>query len=141
MNLYLQAIRKFGRFKGRASQKEFWSFAVIHLIFLTLTWITDLALGTNFLLTIKHTTISLPFGYIALVYALATITPSLSLTVRRLHDIDKSGWNLLFALIPIIGVLWFFDMMLTSGMYESNKYGATPRNLSFTQGKKTFHYN
>lgn len=141
MNLYLRGIRNFARFKGRANQKEFWSFAVIHLIFLTLTGITDLASGMNFQLTIKHTAISLPFGYIVMAYTVITFIPLLSLTVRRLHDIDKSGWNLLIALIPIIGVLWFFDMMLTSSMYERNKYGVTPRNLSFTQGKETFQYN
>lgn len=52
-------------------------------------------------------------GYILLViWALATIVPSLALTVRRLHDVNMSGWLVLLGLVPFLGALALLVFMI-----------------------------
>ena len=62
------------------------------------------------------------------IYALLTFIPSLAVGVRRLHDLDKSGWNFLIGLIPLVGgfilLYWFFS----EGTQGVNNYGADPKN-------------
>ena len=57
--------------------------------------------------------------------ALATILPTTGITCRRLHDVGKSGWLQLLALIPVIGVLIVLFLCIPAGSGESNQYGAT----------------
>jgi len=47
--------------------------------------------------------------------------------VRRLHDQDKSGWWYFIQMIPIIGDIWFFILLVTNGQYGSNRYGPDPK--------------
>ena len=56
--------------------------------------------------------------------ALATILPTTGVTCRRLHDVGKSGWLQLLALIPVIGVLIVLFLCIPAGSGESNQYGA-----------------
>ncbi len=56
--------------------------------------------------------------------ALATILPTAGITCRRLHDVGKSGWLQLLALIPVIGVLIVLFLCIPAGSGESNQYGA-----------------
>ena len=141
MNPYFHTLTHYADFNGRSSRKEFWNFSVINVVSLLVAGVLDLAMGTAFNVEIRHTPIGLPFGYIFMAFVLIIFIPSLSLTVRRLHDIDKSGWNLLIALIPLLGVLWFFDMMLTHSISERNRYGATSGNISLMDAEKTYQYN
>ena len=56
--------------------------------------------------------------------ALATILPTAGITCRRLHDVGKSGWLQLLALIPVIGILIVLFLCIPAGSGESNQYGA-----------------
>ena len=56
--------------------------------------------------------------------ALATILPTTGITCRRLHDVGKSGWLQLLALIPVVGVLIVLFLCIPAGSGESNQYGA-----------------
>ena len=62
------------------------------------------------------------------IFALATIIPSLAVQVRRFHDQDKSGWFVLLGLIPYAGGLILFIFMLLEGTRGPNQYGADPRD-------------
>ncbi len=57
-------------------------------------------------------------------FALAIVLPGLAVTVRRLHDLDKSGWWYCIQLVPVIGGLWFLYLMVIGGTLGPNRYGA-----------------
>lgn len=60
-------------------------------------------------------------------YQIALIIPSLSVTVRRLHDTDHSGWWFFIILVPLIGGLIFLIWMVREGSPGANKYGPNPK--------------
>lgn len=68
----------------------------------------------------------LMFGY--LIYSLAALIPNLAVSVRRLHDTNKSGWMLLIGLIPIIGSIILIVFFCTEGTQGPNQYGADPKS-------------
>jgi len=88
---YLRGWIKFIVLKGRARRKEYWGFAFFNIIFLIIASIID----TNFHLNIVLPDVfaDLGVGPVSGIYALAMIIPGLTITVRRLHDIGRSGWQ------------------------------------------------
>lgn len=109
-------------FKGRARRSEFWKGNLsINLI--------------TFLLGIVSALIQMPF--LVSIWALVIYLPSLSLTVRRLHDVDKSGWWILINCIPLIGSILMFCWLCTDSC-EDNKWGRNPKlipNIPFTRNE------
>lgn len=72
---------------------------------------------------------SIGYGVIYLLYSLITFIPSLSVTVRRLHDKSKSGWYILLAIIPIIGGIVLLFILAADGDPGENEYGMNPKEL------------
>jgi len=72
----------------------------------------------------------LPYGVFYFLYALVVLIPGLAVTVRRLHDVGKSGWMILIALIPIIGAIWLLVLMVTDSNPEENQYGLNPKEVT-----------
>jgi uncharacterized membrane protein YhaH (DUF805 family) len=119
MNWYLAVLKKYAVFSGRARRKEYWMFTLFNLIFLIVAMIVDNVVGT----AIK----GVGYGLFYCLYALAVLLPSLGVSVRRLHDVGKSGWFLLIAFIPIVGAIWLLVLMCTDGMPGENAYGPNPK--------------
>ena len=63
------------------------------------------------------------------IYTLAVLIPNLAVSVRRLHDVGKSGWMCFIALIPLIGAIWLLVLMLTDSNSGENEYGANPKEI------------
>ena len=61
------------------------------------------------------------------VYSLAVLIPSLAVSVRRLHDIDRSGWFILIIFIPIVGIIWLLILYVREGTPGENQYGSNPK--------------
>jgi uncharacterized membrane protein YhaH (DUF805 family) len=61
---------------------------------------------------------------------LAVLIPTLALTVRRLHDIDRTGWWILIGLVPLIGGIVLLVFALLDGTPGSNQYGPNPKEAS-----------
>lgn len=120
MNYYLKVLQNYANFNGRARRKEYWMFALFNFIFAIVASLLDNILGLANDLT--------GYGPIYIIYALAMLIPGLAVAVRRLHDVGKSGWMLFIALIPIIGAIWLFDLMVTDSNTGSNEYGENPKN-------------
>jgi len=119
MNIYFTVLKKFVQFSGRARMKEFWVFILINFIFQLVAMLLDLLLNT---------TISvMPFGLFYLGYSLLLFLPGLGVFVRRLHDVDKSGWLILVSLIPLVGEVWLLALCITEGTKGENKYGPDPK--------------
>jgi len=51
-------------------------------------------------------------------------------SVRRLHDVGKSGWMLLIGLIPLVGAIWLLVLMVTDSVPGENQYGQNPKEVS-----------
>lgn len=130
MKWYLQVLKSYTVFSGRARRKEYWMFVLFNLIFLLVAMGIDHALGTTFKFDSPYGSHNLPYGYVYLLYALAVLIPGLAVSVRRLHDVGKSGWMLLIALIPIIGAIWLLVLMVIDSDAGINQYGPNPKELA-----------
>jgi len=109
---YLAVLKKYIAFSGRAGREEFWSFAIVNMIVSAIIGQIDAAMG---------------LGILGLIYMLAVLLPVLSVTVRRLHDTNRSGWMMLVALIPILGGLVLLYFMIQDGQSGDNDHGADPK--------------
>lgn len=133
MKWYLKVLRQYADFSGRARRTEYWMFTLFNVIFTCIAMGIDNVLGITFSFAGADGT-SVPFfyGYVYVLYALAMLVPSLAVSVRRLHDVGKSGWMLLIALIPIIGGIWLLVLMCTDSQQGTNKWGENPKEEPLT---------
>jgi uncharacterized membrane protein YhaH (DUF805 family) len=120
MKWYVAALKKYAVFSGRARRKEYWMFVLFNIIFSFVAMIADNALGT----AIEGS----GYGLVYFVYTLAVLLPGIAVSVRRLHDVGKSGWFLLIVFIPLVGAVWFIVLACTEGNPGTNAYGANPKN-------------
>ena len=116
-------LENYANFKGRARRAEYWYFALGNFIVMFVFYIIGFAgIGMD-----STALMVLGFGVYGIT-SLATLLPSLAVGVRRLHDINKSGWYYLIGLIPLVGsiilLVWFF----TDGNRFTNDYGEDPKN-------------
>lgn len=119
MNWYLEALKKYAVFNGRARRKEYWYFVLFYSILSIIAIILDHVLGID--------SQGAGYGPIYIFLALAMILPSWAVLVRRLHDVGKSGWFLFISLIPLIGSIWLFVLLCSDSMLGDNQYGANPK--------------
>lgn len=114
MNWYLKVLKQYADFNGRARRQEFWMFVLFNIIFSMVAGALDAAIGS--------------WGAIGGVYGLVVLIPGIAVSVRRLHDIGKSGWMLLVGLIPLIGQIWLIVLFAMEGTLGNNEYGDNPKN-------------
>jgi uncharacterized membrane protein YhaH (DUF805 family) len=69
-------------------------------------------------------------GLLSGIYGLVVIIPSLAVTVRRLHDIDRSGWWIFINLIPLIGAIVLLVFAVSEGTPGNNRYGPNPKGVT-----------
>ena len=154
---YIAALKKYATFSGRARRKEYWYFTLINSIISILLsipiYVNILKIAFSIapqrnsipedtILILNNMSYSAIICYIIiLLYGLAVFIPGLAVSVRRLHDVGKSGWFLLIPylstlllLIPIIGYLvylgldiWFLVLMFKDSQVGENEYGADPK--------------
>lgn len=116
---YLQALNKYSNFNGRASRSEFWNFIFLNFIIL-FTLLTIIGVqGEDFG---KSENNLILLGLFVLLYPLIIIIPSISLCIRRLHDLNFSGW---LALIPLYNIYLFAK----KGHIGDNIYGEDPYKM------------
>ncbi len=132
MNWMLLPYRRYADFSGRSRRREYWMF----LLFYILVYIgLSVLFGTN-----EAVRTPTGFGYgsrliggagiVGALFALFSFVPSLALSVRRLHDQDRSGWMLLLGLIPFFGGIILIVFMCLDGTRGPNSYGPDPKNPS-----------
>lgn len=131
MEYMLRPIFHFADFTGRSRRKEFWSwFLFVWIVTIILTFV-DAALGlggsTEGYAEGGSVGFSLNGGLLTILFALAMLVPNLAVSVRRLHDGDRSGWFLLFGLIPILGWLFLLFLYVQPGTVGPNRFGPDPK--------------
>jgi len=106
MNYIKYTIQNFFNFEGRSSRSEYW------------IWWLATAVVSGLISRITP-------GLSGL-FSLIIFIPGLSVLVRRLHDTSRSAWSLLWLLLPIIGHIYFFVLLVTPSVQGANNYGYTP---------------
>ena len=69
------------------------------------------------------------FAVFYVIYAFGVLIPNIAVLVRRLHDVNKSGWFYFVALIPLVGGIWLLVMLFTEGDQGENDYGSDPKQI------------
>ncbi|TDR32587.1 uncharacterized membrane protein YhaH (DUF805 family) [Hydromonas duriensis] len=123
MNWYLDVLKKYAQFSGRARRKEYWYFTLFNFIISIALGIIDIRFGSFS----SEVGVGLLEGF----YALAVLSPNIAVSVRRLHDTERSGWWLLIALIPIVGAIVLLVFMTQDSNPGQNRYGENPKKLAF----------
>lgn len=113
MNWYMDVLKKYAVFVGRAHRQEYWMFVLFSVII-------------SLVLSAVETILGLP-GILSIIYGLGVLVPSIAVGVRRLHDTDRSGWWTLVSLVPILGIIILIVFLAQDSKPGSNQYGANPK--------------
>jgi len=113
MHWFVDGLKNYTGFSGRAHRTEFWMYMLFWFI---------IYVG----IVIVENVIGLP-PIISGIYALGTLLPNIAVSMRRLHDTDRSGWWLLIGLVPFIGGIVLLIFYCIDGTSGSNEYGPDPK--------------
>jgi len=117
---YLEALKKYAVFTDRSRRKEYWYFVLFNIIVALVLAAIDALLGTF--------SSSGNIGLLSGIYGLAVIIPSIAVTVRRIHDIDRTGWWVLINLVPF-GSIVILIFTLLDGTPGGNRFGPSPKAI------------
>lgn len=120
MSYYLAALKKYTVFSGRSQRAEYWYFFLFNFIISTVLGFIDRAIISGSEVNI---------GILGLIFSLIILIPGIAVTIRRLHDIGKSGWMILISFIPIVGFIWLLILMVIDSNTGDNKYGPNPKGI------------
>ena len=112
MNWFIEALKKYAVFTGRSRRKEYWYFFLFNILIAIALGIVDGVVGSSPL-----------FGGL---YSLAILIPGIAVSIRRLHDVGKSGWWLLLGFVPLVGLVLLYFMVQDS-QPGGNEYGPNPK--------------
>lgn len=121
MDNYIEVLKKYAEFSGRATRKEYWMFFLVNILIM---------LGFNFLSFVFDSTFIQVLG---ILYILAVLVPSLAVYVRRLHDTNHSAWWILLGLIPIVGTIILLIFLVTDSQAGDNRFGSNPKGVPVPQ--------
>jgi len=119
MYWYLEVLKKYAVFSGRARRKEYWLFTLFDLIITAVLVIIDVAAG---LVGTES-----GFGLLSSLYTLAVFIPRIAVSVRRLHDTNHAGWWLLIGFVPLVGTIVLLIFMVSDGQPGHNRFGPNPK--------------
>ena len=121
MHWYIDVLKKYTVFSGRARRKEFWMFFLFSTIISIILAVIDEFMGWQFEMGGEI------IGFLSTLYYLAVVVPYLAVIFRRLHDTERSGWWILIAFIPLVGVLILLVFLILQGTRGENRYGPDPK--------------
>ena len=119
MSWFFLALQKYAVFSGRSRRSEYWYFMLFYLLIFVALVFLDNGLGTY--------NRKSDVGLFSTLYALLMLLPSFAVAARRLHDMGKSGWWQLIAIIPFIGGLVLIAFLIRDSQAGQNKYGPNPK--------------
>jgi len=116
--LFVDAIRsvltQYAGFSGRARRSEYWWFylfiTIVNIVFGCLSGVAEAAV------------------FIGLIVSLALLLPTIAVSVRRLHDTNRSGWFMLLGLIPIVGGIILLIFFTQDSKPGPNRFGPNPKD-------------
>jgi uncharacterized membrane protein YhaH (DUF805 family) len=111
------ALKKYAVFTGRASRGEYWKFFLLYILLFIIASIMDGVLDLF--------DEDVGIGTLGALLVIGLILPSIAVTIRRLHDIDKSGWWILISFVPLLNLV-ILVFALLRGTQGDNRYGPDP---------------
>ena len=117
MHHYLTVLKMYAVVNGRCPRKTFWLFFLFSTLFSLACSAVDELLGLK---------VFSDQGLLSLIYSVVLLIPSVAVGVRRLHDLDRSGWWLLIMLIPLLGTLLLLIYFCLRGTVGPNRFGPDP---------------
>ena len=121
MDWYLNVLKNYFGFGGRARRKEYWMFVLVNIIFTFVLGILDRMFGWER---------AGGEGILTTIYGVLVFIPWWAVQFRRLHDTDRSARRRRVLLIPIVGWLVIIIFNCQNGTPGSNRFGADPKQLS-----------
>ena len=118
MNWYLEVLKKYAVFDGRARRREYWFFVLFNILITIALLFIDV-----FMATMEP---QAGLGLLSGLYTLGVLIPSIAVLVRRLHDTNRSGWWFLLAFVPLLNLVLLVFMFL-DGTAGDNDYGRDPK--------------
>ena len=115
MNWYIDVLKKYAVFSGRAQRAEYWYFVLFNILISFVLAVIDSTTGSFSPET--------GIGFLGGLYSLAILIPSIAVSVRRLHDTGRTGWWLLIFLVPLIGAITLLIFMIFDSHPGDNEYG------------------
>jgi len=113
-------FRKYVDFGGRARRSEYWFFALYSILAAVAAQIVDRFVDP------PAADVPYAVGIVYIVVVLANFLPGLAVTVRRLHDTNRSGWWFLIVLVPLLGAILLIVWFCTKGTKGDNRFGPDP---------------
>ncbi len=113
MNWYIGVLKKYAEFNGRARRKEYWMFILFNMIITFVIALVEGLAGSP--------------GFLSMIYGLAVLLPAIGVTIRRLHDTDRTGWWILIAFIPLVGAIVLLVFMVMDSNPGDNQHGPNPK--------------
>lgn len=101
---------------------EYWMFTLVHSVVIIVLCIGVVGFGM-----LKQPALGAASIFLLWAYCLAVLIPGIAVTIRRLHDTDKSGWWILISFVPAVGGIALLVMMALDGARGSNQYGSDPK--------------
>jgi uncharacterized membrane protein YhaH (DUF805 family) len=124
-------LKRYAEFSGRSRRKEYWMFALLQLVLFVGLSIIEGILGLSGM-------VGGVYGPLTTLVLLALLIPGIAVSIRRLHDTDRSGWWLLIALIPLVGGIVLLVFMVTDGTRGPNRFGDDPKGFGPEQAAAVF---
>ncbi len=124
MNEFLTVVRNnYANFKGRARRREYWMFTLVYILISVVV-----SLISNYFF--PHAIPNRPqMNVLGSLLGLILFLPTLAVTIRRMHDTDKSGWWILIGIIPLIGQIILIIFLAQDSQTGSNKWGPNPKGV------------
>jgi uncharacterized membrane protein YhaH (DUF805 family) len=128
MSWFLAALRKYATFAGRAQRSEYWYFILIYLLVYVALLIAGGVIGSS------SPMLSTGLQLLGALFSLGMFIPSLAVSVRRLHDTDRSGWWFLIGLVPLIGSIVLLVFFVQDSQPGENRFGPNPKGVASASG-------
>jgi uncharacterized membrane protein YhaH (DUF805 family) len=106
-------FRNYVNFSGRAPRSEYWYWTLFAILLVLAAFLIDVSIGRE-------------QGILTVIAELIIALPGLAVSVRRLHDLDKSGWFVLLAFVPLVGSIILLIWFCMRGTAGSNRFGPDP---------------
>ena len=113
MSATKSGIGKSFTFSGRSSRSEYWWWMLASILFQIICTIIAVLGNVG----------------VAAIFPILLVLPTATMIVRRLHDLEKSGWWFLIVLIPLVGMLYLIYLFIQEGDMNENIYGTVPTNI------------
>lgn len=127
MRWMLMPLRRYADFSGRSRRKEYWAFVLLNMLIGLFVGLTFLVGYYADMSQTEMDTYLMPGVWLAGLYSLAALVPGVAVTVRRLHDTDRSGWTIFWGLVPLVGALLLLAFYIEDGTPGPNRFGPDPK--------------